>query len=76
MSKTNITVKLDTQLLKRLKVLAAQRDTSISAMLTAALEEQVSRDDGYQQAKQRALANMRKGFDLGGPLTREEIYER
>jgi predicted transcriptional regulator len=77
MSKTNVTLKIDTRLLKKVKILAAQQETSISALLTAALEEQVGRDDGYEQAKRRALANMGKGFDSGGrPLTREEIYER
>jgi len=77
MPKTNVTLKIDSQLLKELKVLAAQRDTSISAMLTAALEEAVRRDAGYEHAKRRSLANMRKGFDFAGrPLSREEIYDR
>jgi hypothetical protein len=77
MSKTNITLKLDTQLLRRIKILAAQEGTSISALLTALLEEKVNKEAEYEQAKQRALARMREGLDLGGrPLSRDESYER
>jgi hypothetical protein len=35
MAKTNITLKIDTDLLKKVKILAAQRETSISALITA-----------------------------------------
>jgi predicted transcriptional regulator len=77
MPKTNITLKIDTQLLRKIKILAAQQDTSISALLTALLEERLETELGYERAKERAIARMRAGLDLGGrPLTRDEIYER
>ena len=79
MPKTNITLKIDRQLLKRIKVLAAQREISISALMTALLEEALTRNKklDYEQAKQRALARMREGLDLGGrPLLRDDIYVR
>ena len=37
--KTNITLKLDAELLREARVLAAEEDTSISAMLAAKLEQ-------------------------------------
>lgn len=45
--------------------------------MTALLEERLKRKSDYERAKQRALARMREGFDLGGrPLSRDEVYER
>jgi hypothetical protein len=77
MAKSNITLKIDTQLLRKIKVLAAKQETSISALLVSLLEERVSRDLEYEQAKERALARMREGFDLGGrPFSRDELYDR
>ena len=77
MPKTNVTLKIDAKLLKRVKILAAQEDTSISALMTVLLEERLRRDSEYEEAKQRALARMQKGLELGGrPLSRDEIYER
>ena len=76
--KTNVTLKLDRDLLRKVRVLAAQRDTSISALLTEQLEKAVRDRDGYEEAKGRALANLRKGFHLGytRPASRDELHER
>jgi len=78
MAKTNITLKIDTHLLKKVKVLAAQRETSISALMIALLEEKLGKDLDYEQAKQRALARLEKGYDLGfQPVrSRDELHER
>jgi hypothetical protein len=78
MAKTNITLKIDTQLLKKIKVLAAQEDTSISALMAALLEERVKRYPDVERAKDRALARLREGYDLGftPPLSRDELHER
>ena len=43
--KTNITLKLDAELLREARVLAAEEDTSISAMLAAKLEQIVTDDN-------------------------------
>ena len=77
MGKSNITLKIDTQLLRKIKILAAKQETSISALLNALLEEKVGKDSEYEQAKERALVRMKEGLDLGGrPFSREEIYDR
>jgi hypothetical protein len=76
--KANITLKLDKDLLRKARVLAAEEDTSVSALLAAKLEEAVREREGYEQAKRRALAILRKGFDLGytPPASRDELHER
>ena len=51
--KTNITLKLDRVLLKKMKILAAKRETSISALVTIQIEELVKREGGYEQAMKR-----------------------
>jgi hypothetical protein len=76
--KTNITLKLDGDLLRKAKILAAQEDTSVSALLARQLEKIVREREGYEQAKRRALAILKKGFDLGytPPKSRDEFHER
>lgn len=76
-TKANLTIKLDKALLRQVRILAAEQDTSISALVSAKLEEAVRQRNEYSQAKQRALAALENGFDLGGSVpTREEIHER
>jgi hypothetical protein len=75
--KANITLKLDKELLREARILAAEEGTSISALLAAKLEEAVRKRKDYDQAKKHALAFLREGLDLGGrPLSRDEIHER
>jgi predicted transcriptional regulator len=76
----NVTVALPRALLRKLKVLAAKRETSISALLAASLEEIVRHEDEYESAMRRALGRARKGYDLGTggdlPVQRGELHER
>jgi hypothetical protein len=76
--KTNITLKLNAELLKAVKVLAAQQGTSVSALLAAKLEEVVNREDQYERAMKRSIARMSEGWNLGWkkPKSRDELYER
>jgi predicted transcriptional regulator len=76
-SKVNITLKLDKDLVRKVRVLAAEKGTSVSALLASKLEEELSRRAAYEKAKESALKFMKKGINLGGrPLTREEMHER
>ncbi len=79
-STANITLRLPHTLLSQLKLLAAQKQTSITALLTERLEELVQRESDYEQAKRRFLAQMEQGFELGLndqiPWTRESLHER
>ena len=76
--KTNITLKLDRELLRKARVLAAEKDTSVSALVAEQIEKAVRDREGYEQAKRRALAILKKGFDLGykTPASRDELHER
>ena len=76
--KNNITLKIEADLLRHARVIAAEEGTSISAMLARRLEETVRERKGYQQARRRAIARLRKGFDLGWtpPRSRDELHER
>ena len=76
--KTNITLKLDKDLLRRVRVLAAERDTSVSGLLTEQLEKTVRDREQNEAAKKRALSILKKGFDLGykPPASRDEMHER
>jgi Family of unknown function (DUF6364) len=76
--KTNVTLKLDAELLKEARVLAAEQGSSISRMLADKLEELVRERAGYDRARKRALARLRVGMDLGWtrPSSRDELHER
>jgi hypothetical protein len=76
--KSNITLKLDRQLLQAIKVIAAKRGTSVSALLTEKLAELTTKDEEYEKAMKRAIARMEKGWDLGWqkPKSRDELHER
>ena len=76
--KQNITLSIDKEIIKKGKVIAAQKDTSISKMLSDQLKEIVEREDQYEAAKRDALQALKEGFHLGGRISwkREDLYER
>jgi hypothetical protein len=76
--KMNITLKIEADLLKEARVLAAEEGTSISALLATRLEQIVRERKGYHVARRRAVARLRKGFDLRWtpPRSRDELHER
>ena len=74
----NITLSLSEDTVRKAKILAARRDTSVSGLLTQQIEELVSENDAYEQAKVKALARLRSGFGFHGieRMTREEMHDR
>ena len=76
--KTNITLKLDSDLLREAKILAAENGTSISAMLAGRLEREVRERRTYDRARKRALARLREGTNLNWTpfRSRDELHER
>jgi predicted transcriptional regulator len=76
--KQNITISLDKEVIRKSKILAAKRETSISKLLADSLESIVDREDSYEAAKRNGLYTLRKGFRLGGvrKWKREDLYER
>ena len=63
--KTTITLKIGADLAKATKVIAARRGTSLSRFVADQLAVAVRRDNGYEAAKRRALAELANPKDLG-----------
>ena len=80
MERQNVTLSLPKSLLKKAKTLASKEDRSLSELLRETLEEKVMQKSGYQRARERQIALMKKGFDLGSKgkitITREDLHER
>jgi hypothetical protein len=76
----NITLSVPRALLKRVKRVAADRETSVSALMTEALGRLADEDRRYSAARKRALAALKSAPSLGtrGRLswTRDELHER
>lgn len=80
MANQNITLSLPEEDLREARVLAARRGTSVSQLLARVLRETVERESGYDAAKQRNVALLRQGADLGtgGRVTwsRDDLHDR
>jgi predicted transcriptional regulator len=76
----NVTLSVPEALIRKAKVLAAQRETSVSRLLTEALADLVAREEGYTQAQRRHLALLRRGLRLDthgrASWSREALHER
>jgi hypothetical protein len=76
--KRNVTVKLDEDLVREARVLAAEEGGSISALLTRQLEAAVRERKGFIRARRRALARLREGLNLQWTpaKSRDGLHER
>jgi hypothetical protein len=76
--KTNITLKIEAELLREVRALAAREGTSISGLLASRLEQMVREAKAYERGLRRDLARLKSGFDLGWkrPHSRDELHER
>lgn len=76
--KQNITISLSRETIQKAKVLAAQRSTSLSGLLSEQIEALISSQEAYQHSQRRALALLEKGFHLGGIIraSRDELHDR
>jgi hypothetical protein len=61
----NLTLKLPSDTIRQAKVIAAQRGTSISALVIAKIQELVGEDAEYKAARRRALEWLSHGWHLG-----------
>lgn len=80
METQNITLALPKSALRQIKRLAAQRQISVSSMLTLTLMEMVRQEEQYNRAQRRHLQWLAHGADLGtgGNLKTkwEQLHER
>jgi hypothetical protein len=76
--KTNITLKIDADILREARVLAAEEGRSISALVTERLESMVRERKAFDKARRRAVARLREGLDLQWTpaKSRDELHER
>ena len=76
--KTNVTLKLDSDLLREVRVLAAEQGSSISALMADRLEAMIRERKAFEKARRSALARLREGLDLrwSPPRSRGELHER
>ncbi|MGH7045662.1 MAG: hypothetical protein ACREE2_04645 [Stellaceae bacterium] len=74
----NITVALDDETYRRARMIAAQRDTSVSALVRNFLCELGSGENEIERLKreERALREQITAFDASDRLPRDEIHDR
>lgn len=77
-SKQNVTISLTRQTIRKAKVLAARRATSISGLLAEQIEILVGKEEAYERARRLAMTLLDQGFHLGGVIrvSRDELHER
>ena len=76
--KSNVTLRIEEDLVREAKILAARRGTSLSRLMAEELQRLVHRDQAYDKAMKLALRDMEKAPRLGfqGVATRDELHER
>ena len=76
----NITLALPKATLKRVRLIAVERGTSVSGLLAESLATLVREEDAYERARRRHAGMLDDGVDLGTSGTinwsRESIHER
>lgn len=75
---TNITLRLDEKTISRIRHIAVDRHTSVSAWVGELVSRAVNELDGFELARKRALQAMAKPVPTqdAGTLTRDESHER
>ena len=77
MAKTNLTLQLDESVIRRARIVAAKRGTSVSAMVATELNGLVEQDERYEEASHRAKELMAGASRRGGrSWRRDELHER
>ncbi len=75
----NITLNLPTELIRAVKIFAAERDTTVNAFVREMLQEAVSRERRIREAGNELLALAGEGLSFHADLAsirRDEIHER
>jgi hypothetical protein len=77
MARTNLTLQLDADVIRRARIVAAKRGTSVSALAATQLLALVDEDERAELARERAQAILRKASPRGGRTwTRDELHDR
>jgi len=78
MKTSNITIKVESDLAREAKVLAARRGTSLSRLVAEQLKVMVREDQVYAAARRQALRRLKRGYDLDWekPASRDDLHNR
>ena len=75
--KTNITIRIDSELAQGARVLAAKKGQSLSRLVAEELASLVSRDDSYKKASLKAKKDIRDAPRLSyKKVSRESLHDR
>ncbi len=76
--KQNVTVSISPETVRKARILAARRSTSISGLLAEQIEILVGMEEAWERSERAALAVLEDGFHLGSRVTasRDELHER
>ena len=76
--KQNLTISLDRQTIRKAKIIAARRSTSISGLLAHQIDILIGEEEAYERAQRQATALLEHGFHLGTVvrINRDELHER
>ena len=75
--KQNVTISVSRETVRKARMLAARRATSISGLLAEQIETLVGAEEAYARAESSALAFLAEGFHLGGRIAgRDELHKR
>ena len=80
METRTITLSIPNEIIRKVKLLAVRRDTSVSRLLSQTLERLVEQEDAYARARQRHLRLLDQSVNLGTEgrtaAKRDELHER
>jgi len=73
----NLTIRLPAATVRKAKLVATERGTSISALVAEKIEEIVGEERAYDAARRHALRLLERGYRLGGRrIDRDALHER
>ncbi len=77
MAKRNITLRVEEELLHRVRQIAVVEKMSVSAWMTEQIERAVRERDPFEADRRGALAALDRGLSLGGkPPSRARLHVR
>lgn len=76
--KQNVTISISPETVRKARILAARRSTSISGLLAEEIEKLAGAEETWERSERSALALLEHGFHGGGLITasRDELHER
>jgi hypothetical protein len=76
--KQNVTISISPETVRKARILAARRSTSISGLLAEQIEMLVGAEEAWERSEHSAFALLEQGFHLGGPIlaNRDALHER